>query len=198
MRMDHQSLASEEPALAIGTDLERRLQRLEDIEELRQLVARYGQYVDDRDLDALGDLYTADAVFDSRSGPLTGRGAVLDYYRTQLASYGVTYHYPHSQVVEITGPDTAQGTVHAHAELAIDGKAFIIALRYSDTYRREDGRWRFHHRRAQQLYGLPLAELADRMGDVDRKQWPGTPAAAADIPETLESWQSFWAGHERG
>jgi ketosteroid isomerase-like protein len=181
-----------------GTDIEQRVRRLEDIEELHQLVARYGQVVDDRDIEALGELYTADAVFDSRSGPLTGREAVLGYYRTQLASYGVTYHYPHSHVVDITGPDTAQGTVHAHAELAIDDQAVIVALRYTDTYRREAGRWRFRHRHAQQLYGLPLAELATRMGGVDRKHWPGTAAGPADIPETLPSWQSFWAGAQTG
>lgn len=174
-------------------DLRVQLRRLQDRAELNELVVRYGQLVDDRDLEGLAQLYTHDAVFDSREGPAIGRDAVIDYYRRQLRSYGVTYHYVHGHVIDDLGEDTATGTAHAHAELAIEGTTVVIALRYADTYRREDGRWRFHHRRAQQLYGLPLSDLPHRLGDRDRKHWPGTDAGPADLPESLPSWQRFWS-----
>jgi ketosteroid isomerase-like protein len=174
-------------------DLEARIRRLEDREELHELVVRYGQLVDDRDLDGLAELYTQDAIFDSREGPITGRTAVLDYYRRQLRSYGVTYHFVHGHVVDELRDDVAHGVAHSHAELEIGGAAFVVALRYSDQYRREDGRWRFHHRAAQQLYALPLSELPHRLGEEHRKHWPGTAARLADIPESLPSWQRFWS-----
>ena len=171
--------------------VEQRLRRVEDRFELAELVARYGQLLDDRDLEGVAQLYAADATFDSLSGPVTGREAVVGYYADRLGAGGVTYHYPHSQVLSFTGDDDATGVVHAHAEMAIDGKAFVVALRYLDEYRRDGGSWRFHSRRAQQLYALPLDEMATGMSDPMRKRWPGTPPAPADIPEPLPSWQAF-------
>jgi uncharacterized protein (TIGR02246 family) len=172
--------------------LNRTVQRLADRQELADLVARYGRCVDDRDLDAVADMFTSDATFDSRSGPVAGRAAVLDYYRKQLLSYTVTYHYAHSQTVDFLDDDTATGVVQAHAELAIDGRGVQVALRYTDEYRREDGRWRFRSRRAQQLYGLPMDELGRSLGDETRKRWPGAEPGPADIPESLPTYRAFF------
>lgn len=177
-------------------ELARRIALLEDRAELQELVAVYGRLVDDRDIDGIAGIYTADAVFDSTAGPVSGREAVLDYYRGQLDRYGMTYHYPHSQTITFTGPDTATGVVSAHAELAIGGTPFVVALRYLDSYRREDGRWRFHERRARQLYAAPLADLPDVLGTTLRRRWPGTEPAPAHLPEELATWQAY-AGSRR-
>lgn len=174
-------------------DLESRIRRLEDRVELQELVAVYGRRLDDRDLAGVAELYTADATFDSTEGPVTGRDAVIDYYRRQLDRYGMTYHYPHSQTIEFTGADTATGVVSAHAELAIVPTPFVVALRYLDSYRREDGRWRFVSRRALQLYAAPLADLPDVLAGRLRRRWPGTEPAEADIPEQLPTWQAYGA-----
>ena len=48
--------------------LRARVQRLEDREEIHELIARYGRAVDDRDWDALRAQYTPDAIFDSAVG----------------------------------------------------------------------------------------------------------------------------------
>lgn len=171
--------------------LESRITQLEDRAELQELVAVYGRRIDDRDIEGIADLYTADAVFDSTDGPISGRGPVLDYYRRQLDRYGMTYHYPHSHTIEFTGPDTATGVVSAHAELAIGPTPFVVALRYVDSYRREEGRWRFVSRRALQLYAAPLAELPDVLAGRLRKRWPGTEPIEADIPEKLPTWKAY-------
>jgi ketosteroid isomerase-like protein len=172
-------------------DLESRIRMLEDRAELAELVAVYGRRIDDRDLDGIADLYTADATFDSTDGPITGRDEVIGYYRRQLDRYGMTYHYPHSHTIEFTGPDTATGVVSAHAELAILPTPFVVALRYLDEYRREDGRWKFVSRRALQLYAAPLADLPDVLAGRLRRRWPGTEPAEADIPEKLATWQAY-------
>lgn len=175
------------------TDLDARVRRLEDRAELQDLVARYGCLVDDRDLAGVADLYTADAMFDSTHGPISGRDAVIEYYRGQLTRYRMSYHYPHSHTIEFTGPDEATGVVSAHAELAIGDTAFVVALRYLDNYRREQGRWLFHQRRAKQLYAAPLADLPAVLGDPLRRRWPGTEPRTADIPESLDTFQRFVA-----
>lgn len=173
-------------------DIDDMVRRLADRFELQDLVARYGRYVDDRDLESLAGLCTEDVVFDSRTGPASGRDAVLAYYRDQLSTYTVTYHYAHSQTVDFLDADRATGVVQAHAELAIDGVGTQVGLRYHDEYRREAGVWRFRSRRADQLYALPMDELATSLGDRDRKRWPGTAPAPADIPETLRTYRAFF------
>lgn len=178
-------------------DLARRTALLEDRVELQELVAVYGRLIDDRDLAGLAELYTSDAVFDSTAGPVSGRDAVLDYYRGQLDRYGMTYHYPHSHTITFTGPDSATGVVSAHAELAIGETAFVVALRYLDEYRREGGRWRFRERRARQLYAAPLADLPDVLGTGLRRRWPGTEPAPADLPEELATWRAYTGAGQR-
>lgn len=176
---------------ATDADLARRIALLEDRAELQELVAVYGRLIDDRDVAGLAELYTSDAVFDSTAGPVSGREAVLDYYRGQLDRYGMTYHYPHSHTITFTGPDSATGVVSAHAELAIGDTPILIALRYLDTYRREDGRWKFRERRALQLYAAPLADLPEVLPTTLRRRWPGTEPAPAHIPEELPTWQAY-------
>jgi len=167
----------------VTATLEARVRRLEDRQELSDLVARYGRVVDDRDADALRELYAADAVFDAVAGPITGRDAVVDYYRQRFHAYGPSFHVPHSQTVEFLDDDEATGVVTAHAELAMPEGTFWVALRYQDRYVRGEGRWRFRERRVQQLYAMPLRELLDDLGAPDRLRWPGRPTAPADLPE---------------
>jgi hypothetical protein len=172
-------------------DLEARIRRLEDRAELQELIAAYGRAVDDRDMDTLGAMYVADGIFDSTEGRITGRAEVVAYYRKQLNRYGMSYHYPHSHTIDFTGPDTATGIVCAHAELAIIPTPFVVALRYYDEYRREEGRWRFVSRDVQQVYAAPLADLPQVLATTHRKRWPGTEPAEADLPEKTATWQAY-------
>jgi ketosteroid isomerase-like protein len=166
----------------MDADLESRLRRLEDRAELGELVARYALAVDDRDFETLAQLFTRDCVFDNVKGVEQGRDCVVAYYRERLAEFGPTYHIPHMQSLDFAGADAAKGTVMAHAELAIDGVTYAVALRYIDDYRREEGRWRFRERKVRQLYAMPLADLPQGLAQDLRKRWPGTEPAAGDWP----------------
>ena len=164
-----------------SASLEGRLDYLESRAAIGDLVAAYGRVIDDRDWQSLGQLYCENATFDSVEGPSTGRNRIVEYYEKRTSMFGVTYHYPHSvEVTEVDG-DLGKGVVCAHAVLAIDGKAFWIALRYFDSYKREDSRWRFAERRVKQLYAMELSELPDGMDLLLRKRWPGTEPAPADL-----------------
>ena len=165
--------------------------RLEARQQLSDLAANYCMVVDDRDIEALADLYTSDAELEAAAGKAAGREAIIAYYRERLSLFGPTYHYPHSQTVEFLGEDEATGIVNAHAELAIDGSMFIIALRYLDKYGREGGQWKFRERTIQTLYAVPLTELPDAFGSPLRKRWPGTEPEPCELPESLESWKKF-------
>ena len=177
--------------------LSERVARLEAQEEIRDLVARYGMAVDDRDVDGLADMFTSDAKFALADGMVAnqGRQAVIDFYSGRMAAFGATYHYPHSHVIELDAdrPGHATGMVNAHAELALDGRTLVTALRYFDEYRVEDGRWCFVERRVAMIYYMDMAELADGgLCDSDRKRYFGT-VGPAELPESLDTWKRFFA-----
>lgn len=181
------------------TDLETRVQQMEDRWAINDLLVDYATTIDDHDIDGLAGLYTEDAVFDGARGPIQGRPAIAEYYEERLASFGATYHIPYHCKVTFESDTEARGLLLAAAELALDGQAFWIALRYHDHYiKGDDGRWRFRERRIHQLYAMPLADLPEGMAGDLRKRWPGTSPAPADIPEGTATWQAHQERLSRG
>lgn len=178
--------------MAKDRNLEERVQRLEDRFELQRLVSVYGQYADDRDVESLIALYADDGVYDSKTGPVTGREELRRYYEAQLTASGVTYHYPHSHIVESLESGIAAGTVHAHAELDLGGTTYIVAVRYADQYVKRESSWYFARREAKPLYALPFADLGHGLADDRRIRWPDSDPQVARVPEGLASWQAFW------
>lgn len=172
-------------------DLETRVRAIEDRLAISDLVATYARAVDDRDLDLLRSLFSSDAVFDSVAGRAEGPDAVIGYYVDRMSRFTASFHVPHSATVELTGPDEATGIVAAHAEMAMPDGAFWVALRYHDSYVREDGRWRFRERTVRQLYALPLRDLPDLMGDERRVRWPDTEPTTAALPDQTPTWRSW-------
>ena len=161
--------------------IEERLRLLEDRAKIHELVARYGRVLDDRDFEAVGSLYTEDAIFDTTAGRIVGRKGVVDYYRERMAQFGPTYHYPHSTEIEFAGSGHASGVVAAHAEVAVDGETVWVALRYHDTYRRGPEGWQFYERQVRLLYVSKLSELPQMLADPLRVRWPGTPPQRAAL-----------------
>src|SRR5690349_13166849 len=143
-------------------DVEQRLRRLEDRAEIADLIAAYGLGVDDKDLDVIARSFTGDAVFEpggGRAQPVSGRDAILAYYRESFERSGASFHYPHTRLLDFEDDDEATGIVTSHVESAKEGATFVMGLRYYDRYRREAGRWRIARRTLRFLYAMPLAEL---------------------------------------
>ncbi len=88
--------------------------------------------------------------------------------------------------IELDGGDEAHGIVCAHAELSIDGETHLVALRYHDTYRHEDGAWRFYERDVKLLYVLPVSEFGTGLAERDRLRWPGTDRAIATLGSDVD------------
>jgi ketosteroid isomerase-like protein len=166
-------------------ELERRVRRLEDRAEISSLIARYGMAVDDHDIEEVGRCFTSDAVFEpggGRDDRIVGREAVLDFYRATFAGSGPSFHYAHTHSLEFDGDDEAHGVLTAHAESAKGPDAYVMALRYRDRYRRENGRWAIAQRRLQFLYSMKLAELATGLAEELRVRRPGSPSGPAELP----------------
>lgn len=172
--------------------LDARLRRIEDRLAIEQLLNRYGILLDNRDYDAVGELYTEDARFWQHRGHNTDartRSGIVAFYRERLGQCGPTYHYNHGVVLEFDDDDHARGIVSAHAEMAVEGRMILVGFRYHDRYERgDDGAWRFAERETYFHYFMPADELPHRYGDEIRRTWPGAPLPA-DIPDSLETYQ---------
>ena len=158
------------------SDVERRLRRLEDRAELRELADRYCLAIDDSDWDALLELFTDQAEM----AGLTGRDKVVRQLRAIRSGYGRTIHTATGQVLDFADDDHASGVVASRGELAISGQTVLCAMRYLDGYERVGGAWRFARRAIRFSYALPWPELAGALTGALPVHWPGTEAGLAD------------------
>lgn len=137
-----------------STDLaaiERRLAKLEAVEEIRHLKLRYGQLCDaGYPVDPILEMFTADAVWDG--GDTFGSFHGLDEIRTFFVGIneevGFAVHYMIGDAVVVDDDvRTARATWHMFeaATMRVDAvpEAMWLAAVYEDEYRCEDGVWRF-------------------------------------------------------
>lgn len=175
-------------------DLLARVRRLETHAELEELVTRYCMAVDDRDLDAIVELFTPDGSFGHEGAEVaTGAAAIRAFYAERLSGIPYSIHYPHTQLVTIVDDEKADGVVVAQAEMGrLDAPPLRAAMRYHDTYRLHDGRFRFARRSLQFWYFAPVDEIDRGRWGAERVRWPGPPRPA-DLPDSLQSFAMFEA-----
>lgn len=172
--------------------LEQRIQRLEDRFAINDLVVSYATLLDDAQWDALGELFTLDAVFASANSTTTGRAAIIENFKVKHAPFTATWHDPHGIVVDLVDENQATGTVIAYAELGAPDLTLSTSIRYQDHYLRDEGRWRFAKRHVLSLYSMPLSDLAEgALGDRERKRWPGRPTGLAELPDFKRAFPGY-------
>ena len=169
------------------TDLQallRMVRRVDDRQQLGELMSRYGMAVDDRDFDAIGRLFAPDGEFHG----VRGRQQIVDFYRARTSTFSTSSHYALTWHFDFQDDDHASGVVNAHAELCIGGKTVRLALRYLDRYVRSREGWVFQQRVLKFRYVLPFDQVADGLDDPLRVRWPGTTPQAADLPDQLQTY----------
>lgn len=154
--------------------VEERLARLEAIEEIRRLKARYahaadGKYTDDHvrrgqdEIDRIArvqaDCFTADAVWDG--GPQWGRseGREAIFAMVSRSVWSMTMHYLLMPDIEVNGSSaTALWYQWQVGTLTEGNRAMIMAATTRDTYRIEDGEWRIARLEFTPKFLTPLDE----------------------------------------
>jgi hypothetical protein len=166
------------------------LQRLLACEEIRQLAHRYSLYTDSRDIDALVGLF----VDDVRVGrDRVGREALRQDFERQLRGVGITILFVGNHIIDFDDDDHARGVVYCKGEIQ-DGERWIHqAIQYRDTYERREGHWQFVRRKHLLWYG---AELGENPLVLPPARWPEHNTGKGTLPESLETWQRFWADGE--
>ena len=94
--------------------IDARIDRLESLDAIRQLPARYALCLDMRDMDAMVSLFCADVRVGKEK---SGRQALREYMDSTLRSpFTGTAHHIGGHVIEFDDPDHAHGIVYSKNE----------------------------------------------------------------------------------
>ncbi|SFU14063.1 nuclear transport factor 2 family protein [Pseudomonas marincola] len=165
-----------------------RLDRLESLEAIRQLVGKYALSLDMRDLDAHVNLFAADIrVGREKTGRAHLKAWVDDTLRHQFTG---TSHHIGQHIIEFVDADHAIGVVYSKNEHEAGAEWVIMQMLYWDDYERIDGQWFFRRRLPCYWYATDLNKPA--IGDM-KMRWPGHAPYHGTFHELFPSWKAFWA-----
>lgn len=126
--------------------LEERISRLESIESIRHLQAKYQRCLDTRDFDGLAECFTDDVISSYGNGAMSYRGkeAVMEFLCGAMKLDMPSTHLIHGGEIDILSPDTATAKWYLedhllHEKLLVElHGAAIYTVQYVQT---EEG-WR--------------------------------------------------------
>lgn len=125
--------------------IEERITRLEDIESIRQLQARYQRCLDTRDFNSLSECFTPDAVSSYGNGTMSyqDREAILDFLKDAMTLKMPSTHLIHGGEIDIKDPSNASAKwyledylLHQKYKLKLHGAAI-----YDVDYVKDGGKW---------------------------------------------------------
>ncbi len=126
-----------------------RLQRLEDLDAIRQLFVDYGYHLDRGDFDAYSKLFADDGeVLMGPMGRARGPQAIKALMSKALEGrIGTSYHLIANPIINLDG-DQANSTVTwaVIARSESDGPSLTMIGRHVDKLIRERGTWKFLRR----------------------------------------------------
>jgi uncharacterized protein (TIGR02246 family) len=130
-----------------------RLQRLEDMEEIRTLLIDYGRFLDSRDLAAYSRLFAKDGEWVGGFGSAQGPAGILEFMQKNLGTgpnRNNSYHIMSNFQIEVKGDTATAWSRWTFVVPGADGKPAISqAGQYEDLLVRENGRWKFKRRTAK-------------------------------------------------
>ncbi len=140
------------------SDIEARLRRIEDLEEIRALRIRYHRCVNERIFKEAVDIHTEDALVDF-AGQAIARGheeiaKLYDYLNTNV---GIIRQFPSNHDIRIDG-DEATGNALVDARYSQDGKSIIAAASYDEKYRRTEKGWKISEMLVKIHFSVPVQE----------------------------------------
>lgn len=129
---------------------EEAVNRQEDRVAIADLIHRYAWAIDELDLDALDDVFTADAYLDYSSNPGGFAGAlpeVKEWLRTSLSFFVVRQHSMANTLIDFVADDHARAKTMVHNPMGARTRSgpphmFTIGARYDDELARTPNGWR--------------------------------------------------------
>ncbi len=169
-------------------ELATKIDRLDSMEQIRQLAFQYALAVDMRDIDAIVSLHVDEIKV---KGIGQGRAALKQHFDRVLRGFTEAKHLVGNHIIEFEDADHAIGMVYCRCEHEIETKWVIMPMLYLDTYERRGGVWYFARQRylgrwyANEWNEPPIGNLKVR--------WPGRKWADGNFQERFPAYQAFWA-----
>ena len=130
--------------------LEERITRLEDIEAIKQLKARYCHICDDtHNPDSIAGVFAEDGIWESVDfGKAQGHKDIRELFSGFRKLFTFSQHNITNPVITVDG-DRATGIwyIMGPRTLTENNKEIWMAARYDDDYVKIDGEWKYQHLR---------------------------------------------------
>ena len=121
---------------------------LVDIEQIKQLKARYAAACDDDyQADLLAEMFTDDAIWDGGfMGYAEGREGIRAFFANASNLVGFAVHGVSNPLIDVDG-DQATGRWYLHQPMTMKGgeSAYWFCAQYEDAYVRTSEGWKFQH-----------------------------------------------------
>jgi ketosteroid isomerase-like protein len=135
-------------------DLERRITRLEDLEAIKQLRARYCDICDDdHNPDRITSVFSEDAIWEGRGiGKAKGHAEIRVLFEGFQKMMSFSQHMVMNPVIEVDDDGQhAKGTWYFFGPFTFyeGNQAKWQAARYHDDYVKQDGEWKIQHLRVK-------------------------------------------------
>lgn len=166
-----------------------RIDRLESLDQIRQLPPKYALSVDMRDFDAVANLFVDDIGV---PGKQRGRQAMKKWYDGAMRSNVIgSAHGIAGHIIDFETADLATGLVYSRNDLETKSTWMIEMMAYLDRYERRDGRWLFQRRTPLFWYQCDIQNPP--IGEGERKlRWEGREWQAGAFHDAFPSWKEFW------
>lgn len=170
------------------SSIEERFDRLESLDAIRQLVAKYCLALDMRDLDGLCGLFPEDVRV---SRTQRGRRALKVWFdQTLREQFTGTAHVTGNHIIDFEEPNHARGLVYSRNEHETGDEWIIMTMMYWDRYERIEGTWLIRRR-------LPLYWYATDLNKppigANKMRWPGREPYEGGYSSFWPSWERFWS-----
>ena len=133
--------------------LEKRVQQLQDEQAIREVVIRYGEYLDARDYAGYASLFASDGVWTGGFGSATGPAAIQAMLEKNLGKpepgfiNKSNFHLMTTVVVNVDGDTAKVRSRYTFFTASPDNRPTpALAGRYVDEFVRENGQWKIKKR----------------------------------------------------
>ena len=133
-------------------ELAARITRLEDLEAIRQLKARYCEICDDdHNPERITGVFAEDGIWEGRGiGRAEGHEQIRDLFKGFQKAISFSQHMTMNPIIEVDG-ETAKGTWYFFGPFTMEAgnQAMWQACRYHEDYVKVAGEWKIQHLRVK-------------------------------------------------
>ena len=149
---------TQDPELRLK-ELEAKVQKLMDLEEIRNLRHHYHECMNEAEFAEIPNLFVEEGEIDfGHLGHVKGQSNLQNYF-TQEVPVIVPFvkQFIHNHVINLKGY-TAKGFSYLEAKLIYKGESYLLAARYDDEYVKEKGQWKFKKMELIPYFMVPLRD----------------------------------------